>query len=197
MIVGLSLHCSRKSNIWQQGTYTCTVLQTPPKGSFWHPISSSNALFKTTVQRTAQHCQLSSFLWRNRALASEQVPLQRLNIQINLSQVLRLPPSSEWPTSSHPSDLSFSSPTNVSTRHRYTLAVCADLILVKGRDEGKLSHVQNESEFCPLYPAASFIKHARKKCDPARKKSRLPHAVADVQGKHSHRCVHQDRWLQD
>lgn len=92
-------------------------------------------MFKTTVQWTAQHCQFPSSLWRNRALATEQVPLQRPNIQINLSQVLCLPPSSEWPTSSHPSDLSFSSETNVSTRHRDILAVCADLILDKGREQ--------------------------------------------------------------
>lgn len=97
--------------------------------------------FKTTVQWTAQRCQFSSSLGRNRALATGQVPLQCSNIQINLSHVFRLPPSSEWPTSSHPSVPPLSSGTNISTRHWDILWLfCADLIMDKDGEHrrGKL-----------------------------------------------------------
>lgn len=71
-----------------------------------------------------------------------------------------MPSSSEWPTSSHPSDLSFSSKTNVSTRHQdiYSGCLCRSLKRAGSRDEGKLSHVQNESEFLPLIFGSQFYK---------------------------------------
>ncbi len=94
IVVGFDLHLSRQSNKSQQETYRCTnTLE-------WFILTSS--LLFTAVQGTPQQRQFSSWLWRNRILATKQVPLQHPNIQINLSQVLRLPPSSEWPTSSHP-----------------------------------------------------------------------------------------------
>lgn len=72
------------------------------------------------------------------------------------------------------------------------------------RRRGNISHVQNESEFLlPYFQQPVLLKGPLKK----KKKSaiqhgekkkeilQLPHAVANIQGKHSHRCAHQDRWL--
>lgn len=157
-------HYSRWRNTLQQGT---NKDKSHPNALFWHPTS-----FKTT--------QLLSTLWETRVLATKQVPPQRPNIQINLSQVLCLPPSSEWPTSPHLGDLSALWNKRLYQTPRCTLPVCADLMFDKAREQrrGNISHVQNESEFLlPYFQQSVLLKGSKKKtqkkpCDPARKKKK-------------------------
>lgn len=135
--------------------FICTILQ---KNCEWL-ILISHLLFLVCLKllcsrqhSTAQHSTLSVLFT---SVKKQHWPLDKFlfkcpNIQINLSQVLRFPPSFEWPTSSHPSDLSFSSETNVSTRHcdiLWLFVQISSLTREGSRDEENLSHVQNESEF--------------------------------------------------
>lgn len=120
MIVGISLSATAiRGNM---GPVSERSAKTPPNGS--SDIQSPVLALCVTLLCGGQHRQSSWSLWGNRALASEHVPLQRQNIQINLSQVLCLPSSSEWPTSSQPSDLSFSPPTSLPDAEIYSGCSC-------------------------------------------------------------------------
>ena len=62
-----------------------------------------------------------------------------------------MPPSSEWPTSSHPSDLSFSSPTNVSTRHRDILLLFVQISSLSRAEMRESYHMCKMSLNSALY----------------------------------------------
>ncbi|CAB1455754.1 unnamed protein product [Pleuronectes platessa] len=142
---------------WQQRT---EVSEPPPpeRLSLWPPTCSSHC--------SRQHNTVS---WPADKSPPPTHTLQHPNIQINLSQVLRLLPSSEWPTSSHPS----SGKTNVSTRHREGHWL---FVLISSSTTGQRAQTRETYHMCrmSLSSRPSFIKKhtlKNKKCDPARTKN--------------------------